>query len=177
MHKSTSNYIGAVVLSVSSAAFWQSETERVTTIVEQNIASTLKDACTWKESIEFLNCRLREPRDDRYANDAKIYAQMASVRNRWNLWLSQSPYLPFEMRQDRTWGIVTTTGWNTVIPQTHIAPKFLPKDVGLKWGTTGNIKIEYRVPFAFEKWLSSSSSEITPPPILMDRISPIAQAE
>ncbi len=156
-----------LVFSNSSLAQTDTRTDALVATIEANIASTLIDPCAWEQGVKYLNCRLHEPTNDRYANDAKIYAQIASMRNRWNLWLSQSPYLPFEMRQDRVWGVNIGNG-NTSIPQTHIAPTFLPKDLGLKWGVSWSIELKYQTPFDVAKIFPLKQPQISAPPDIID---------
>lgn len=148
MNKSIQTYLWTALLVLANASVAQTNTkiDAVVETIEANIASTLMDSCEWKKHIEYLNCRLREPRNDRYTNDAKLYAQIASMRNQWNIWLSQSPYIPIEVRQDRTWGAINTNG-NTPLQQSHIAPTFLPKDLGLKWGPVWKVVIQYKILF------------------------------
>ncbi len=165
-----------LVFSNSSLAQTDTRTDALVATIEANIASTLIDPCTWEQGTGYLNCRLKQPWDDRYTNDKRFQAQIASMRNQWNLWLSQSSYLPFEMRQDRVWGLNMSAG-NTIIPSTHITPTFLPKDWGLKWGLAWNIKIEYRVPFDIWNLLSTKSPDIAVPPILLNKERQIAWNE
>jgi len=101
MNKTTYSLIGSSLLALHSISFWQSETDKIALTIEENIANTLKDACIWKKSTEYLNCRLLEPTNSNYENDIKLRRQMEEMRSRWNFFLTTSLPLPLEIRENR----------------------------------------------------------------------------
>jgi hypothetical protein len=171
MNKTFYSIIGTSLLVLSNASFWHNETDWVSLTIEENIANILKDACAWKEKSEYLNCRLREPRNNNSENDIKLRSQIDDMRNKLNTWLSQLPYLPLEVRTDPIPANTRIQG-NPPIVQSHVVPTFLPKNWRLKLGITWSIGIQYKTPV---DWMSPSPTKQphipTPPDITNKTIS------